>query len=449
MDGPLNYDDVVHDLIAQMLGELHKRDATDQLDFKKLKIKRDKEESAAEREQRETIEAQDAARKLVSLPGKRSVPALAQLFRATWDKPDTVAGAVKASYYSGWALSRIRHADAARALLPALLSNTARSELRHFAVDALGNEKSPECVKALQKVAITDTDIEIRKKALGQLMVIPEYWTESEPIFLKSLSDLDPDIRTLAAKACHFSHTFTSCNEKLVELLESDPVSGVRMLAMLTLGRARYKLAQPALVRVLENPATEEKLRKVALSSFCQITEIAFSKPDNALAWWKKEGELKFTETERREKEKEEALKQLEETEKRERKDALKKINTEAASAPAPLPIPGMNSLNAPQVPFQFAPSNSNGPAPLMLARPNAEPERPAAPKPAPPAPAPIAKPKVELLPDVPEIKEEKKPTAPEPAKVTTPAPRKPDSPRLPGETERMYQRRLAQERGE
>lgn len=362
LNSPAAYDDVVHELMRQLLeGGTNPADAPDDklLNDSKIKIKREHRETSEEREQREQVTAQDAARKLASL-GKRSVPALTQLLRASIDKPATTKGAVKATYYSVWALARIRTSDASRALLPLLANTGARTELRYMAVEAAGWEKNADGIHALQKVALADPDLEMRKKAFSQLTMIPEFWQNSEPIFLKGLSDPDGEIRTLAAKACHFSHIFVSANDTLVELLERDPVPAVRTFAMLTLGRMKYKPAQPALMRVIENQGTDEKMRKVALNALSLISEIPFTKSDSAVAWWKREGAAKLVEAEKRENAVREKLKALEESEQREKHEGALKVRAEAAEKKSFADTGAMPPL---------FPANPDAPKPLMLAR--------------------------------------------------------------------------------
>lgn len=374
LNSPAAYDDVVHELMRQLLeGGKDPGEAPDDkfLNDSKIKLKREHRETSEEREQREQVTAQDAARKLASL-GKRSVPALTQLLNASIDKPATTKGAVKATYYSVWALARIRNSDAARALLPLLANTSARTELRYMAVEAAGWEKNADGIRALQKVALADPDLEMRKKAFSQLTMIPEFWQNSEPIFLKGLSDPDGEIRTLAAKACHFSHIFTSANDTLVELLERDPVPAVRTFAMLTLGRMKYKPAQPALMRSIENQNADEKMRKVALNALSLISEIPFTKSDSAVAWWKREGAAKLVEAEKRENAVREQLKALEESEKREKHESALKVRAEAAENKAA----GDSAAMQPSFPV-----NDGAPKPLMLAKKTAQSE-PAQPPP-------------------------------------------------------------------
>lgn len=296
MSAPANYDEVVRDLIDQLMNRRAMDKNKEGLKSLKNKKREDEQRDVSSEKEQFTINAQDAARKLASL-GKRAVPDLSILFKANYNRPAKEAGAERAAqvaYYAAWALARIRTAEAARTLMPLMTDPAAPADMRIIAVDAAGWEKSEDGVAALEKVATGDTSIEMRTHALGQLAMIPEYWQRTEPIFVKALSDPIEEIRVQAAKACHFSHRFSSANAKLVELLEKDPVPAVRMYAMLTVARLRVVKAEPALVRVLQQPSVDEKLSKQALVAMSGITGISFRNAESVAAWWEKSGQKEF-----------------------------------------------------------------------------------------------------------------------------------------------------------
>ena len=302
MSAPAKYDEVVHDLIEQLLNKRVPVKSKEPLRLKKKK--EDEERDAATEREQFTVNAQDAAKKLAGL-GKRAVPDLTFLFRTNYNHTAKDAGAERAqqiAYYSAWALARIRSIEAARALIPLMTNPAAPPDLRLIAVDAAGWEKSAEGVAILEQAASSDSDMEIRKHALGQLSMIPEYWLRSEPIFVKALSDPSEEIRVQAAKACHFSHMFASANGKLIELLEKDPSPMVRLYAMLTVARLKVQKAQPALIRVLKQPDADDKTRKQAFNAMVAITDVPFRSVDNIMAWWEKSGRNDFETVARNEK---------------------------------------------------------------------------------------------------------------------------------------------------
>src|SRR6185295_16368905 len=100
------YDEVVRELVEQLLDfkigsktrELRGRSGTDT-----------KSENGIADIETYTTNAQDAARKLIAR-AKRSVPALAQLFKINYAKPDKGTEgqqAVQVTYYSAWVLAHI------------------------------------------------------------------------------------------------------------------------------------------------------------------------------------------------------------------------------------------------------------------------------------------------------------------------------------------------------
>jgi len=323
--GSANYDEVAHELLEQFLNfkitnqkaEVH----ASKLSYKEAREARAKEAKEAKEAKAAaknapakpdeysiadmdayTVNAQDCARKLVSL-GKRAVPETAELFRASYAKPEKAADALQTAqvtYYTAWVLSHIRLAEAAKPLIPLLTNTAARSDLRVIAVDAAGWEKLDEGVALLQKIAVIDPDTEVRKRAVGQLSMIPEHWVQSEPVFVRLLDDPNEDIRTQAVKACHYAHIFLSANPKLVQLIEKDESPVVRQYALLTLARLKVREAQPALIRMLAKIDLDEKIRKQALATLVSISGVPFRDVDGALSWWAKQGKEEFEAIEKR-----------------------------------------------------------------------------------------------------------------------------------------------------
>ncbi len=81
---------------------------------------------------------------------------------------------------------------------------------------------------------------------------------------------------------------------KLLELLEKDPVPGVRLSAMLALARMKVQAAQPVLIRILQQTDLDEKIRKQTVGALVDITEIPFRNTESALMWWEKEGKAAY-----------------------------------------------------------------------------------------------------------------------------------------------------------
>jgi hypothetical protein len=295
MTGPTDYADVVHDLVAQ-LNDFQFGAKTKDLNGIRARDAKAGGESGFADFDAYTSNAQDAARKLVSV-GRAAVPELTLLFKANYLKPDKGsdgAQAAQVTYYSAWALARIHVAEAAQALTPLLTNASARSDLRLIAVDAVGWEKSDDGAAVLQKVAATDPEPEMRKRALGQLTMTREFWATSEPVFVRALSDPSEDIRMQAVKACHFAHFFLSANSKLIELIEKDSSSTVRIFAMLTLARLKVRHALPALIRVLAQNDADEKIKKQALMTLSAISGVSPRNADGALIWWEKAGKQEY-----------------------------------------------------------------------------------------------------------------------------------------------------------
>ena len=234
--------------------------------------------------------AQDAARKLVAL-GRKSVPLLSDAFGRNFDKKNSNPQVL---YYTTWALSNIRAAEAARVLLPLLKNDKSPLDLRTLAVEAAGMEKLDEGITALEKVATSDTDIELRKKAYTNLSVMPAYIKQAEKLFVDALSDPNDDIRTLAAKQCYFTHFYVSGVDKLIELAEKDTVPAVRGFSVQALARMRVKKAVPALKRIVVNEDNAVPLRQGALRGLQVITGYTLKDFAAVEPWWKKNGEKEF-----------------------------------------------------------------------------------------------------------------------------------------------------------
>lgn len=276
LSAPANYDEVVRDLIRNL--------------------------------SKDNVTAQDAAQKLSRL-GRRSVGVLAEVFAASFVPPpekkeDGTApvlakkGDPQLAYYSAWALSRIKLADAARPLLPILKSEAVSPDLKVLAIESLGLELVEEGGDLLQKVAAEDPDLEMRKKALSQLMIMPNFWIKSEKLFVTALSDPDEDIRTLAAKQCMYARVYLTATDKLIEMSENEPGSLARTNVMLALSRMRVRKAVPALVRTAVNPETPDGMLKLALRTLNAITGVSLKDGPAVETWWKKFGAQEYAKLE-------------------------------------------------------------------------------------------------------------------------------------------------------
>lgn len=250
---------------------------------------------------RDATTAQDAAAKLSRL-GKRAIPALAESLKAnlvpepppgTAPPPDAKAKQ-QITFYTALALSRIKSADAARLLLPILGNSKAGPELRTVALDAYGLELLPEGAAALQKIAAGDPDLQMRKKAFGQLALMPNFWAQSEKLVLDALSDPDDDIRALAAKQCWFARIYQSTVDKLIELAEKDTVPAVRSHALLALSRMRIPRAVPAAVRICLKPDLSPAEQRQALYVLSELTRVGLKDSNAVEAWWKKSGQAEY-----------------------------------------------------------------------------------------------------------------------------------------------------------
>jgi HEAT repeat protein len=255
---------------------------------------------------KDAASAQDAAYKLSKL-GRRAVPVLQELLQRNQNAREPkgesandhrAVAAYQQSrqivYYCTLALSRIKHADAAKALIPFLKNDKAPVELRTMAVEALGMELLEEGGAALVEVATKDDDLNIQHKALIQLSVMPNFWVASEKLFVDALSSPDDDIRTLAAKQCYFARVYLSAAPKLIELAQKDSNPNVRTQAMLALGRMRIQKAVPPLVAMLADETAGERDRDLALRTVVTITGIGFKDAASVSGWWTRQGEKEF-----------------------------------------------------------------------------------------------------------------------------------------------------------
>ena len=258
MAAPTNYDEVV----ASLIGNLDK----------------------------DKVVAQDAARKLVNL-GKRAVPILSDMYAANSHKPTANKQVL---YYTVWALSQIRFADAAAPLLPMVNDEKADPELRNLAIDAEGLERLDDGPLALQKLAMGNGDIDLRKKAFSRLSLMPNFMGKAEKLFVSGLSDPNDEIRTLAARQCYFAHMYLSATDKLIELSEKDPQLQVRAFSILALSRMRVQRAVPVLVRICTAPETPQKLQESALRALQVLTGATLKDPSAAEKWWKERGQKQF-----------------------------------------------------------------------------------------------------------------------------------------------------------
>ena len=267
---------------------------------------------------RDPTTAQDAAYKL-SRMGKRALPVLTDVLKASYtvpppaldddkksepakkvDKPETPAEREKRqlAYYSALALSKIKLADAALPLLPILQSDRAEPLLRLIAVEALGLEFLPEAGAVLQKVAAGDADLQLRYKAYGQLMIMPNFWIASEKLFVDALSDPDDEIRGLAAKQCMYARVYLTAADKLIAMAEREPLPAVRNHAMLALARMRVTRAVPALYRVATSGENSAGVQQAALRTLNQITGMTFKDVAAMQNWWTRLGEKEFAKLE-------------------------------------------------------------------------------------------------------------------------------------------------------
>lgn len=256
---------------------------------------------------KDRVSAQDAAIKLSRL-GKRTVPVLQEIMSANIRAREPKGEAAKdprqnaaylqarqLTYYSVLSLSRIKHADAGRTLLPILRDPKALPELRALALEALGLELLEDAGPVLQEIAANDADPQYRKKALLQLSIMPNFWVQSEKLFVDALSSPEDDVRLLAAKQCYFARIYTTSADKLIEIAVKDTNSEVRMQAMLAIGRMRPLRAVPPLTKLLLEDATLNDRDKLQIvRTINAVTGIQFKDANAVDAWWKRQGEKEY-----------------------------------------------------------------------------------------------------------------------------------------------------------
>lgn len=238
--------------------------------------------------------AQDAARKLATF-GKRAVPALSAVLTSALAKKKLDGVDV---YYTVWALVKIKSPDAGRALVPLLKDDKMKAELRSMAVEAIGLEFSDEGVGALMALATADADAAVRRKAFGQLSMIPTRWGACEKLFVDALSDDDSDIRALAARQCYFARIYVSGIDKLIALSEKDPVPAIRSQAMLALARMRVKKAVPALVRSAVAEDADNLVHTSAFNALSMLAGTNLKDAKSVQTWWTRFGEKEYAKLE-------------------------------------------------------------------------------------------------------------------------------------------------------
>jgi len=254
---------------------------------------------------RDSSTAQDAALKLAKL-GKRAVPVLSELLSANLPPPPPPAGTPppetkgnpQLAFYSVLALSRIKAVDAAKPLLPLLGNEKGSPELRTLALEALGLELLADSAPVLQKIAASDPDTQLRKKAYAQLSVMPAFWVKAEKLFVDALSDPDGEIRTLAARQCYYCRIYLSATDKLIEVAEKDAEPAARLNAMLALSRMRARKAVPALARLVSSADTPPAAQQQALRALNAITGVTLKDAAAVQNWWKKLGEAEYAKLE-------------------------------------------------------------------------------------------------------------------------------------------------------
>lgn len=256
---------------------------------------------------KDRVSAQDAAIKLARL-GKRTVSILAEIMNANIRAREPKGEAAndprqnaaylqsrQLTYYSVLSLSRIKHAEAGKILLPLLKDPKALPELRALAIEALGLELFEDAGAVLQQIAGSDADPQFRKKALLQLSIMPGFWVQSEKLFVDALSSPEDDVRLLAAKQCYFARIYSTAADRLIEIAVKDSNSEVRMQAMLAIGRMRPQRAVPPLVKTLSEDVTLNDRDKLQIvRTINAVTGIVFKDASGIDAWWKRQGEKEY-----------------------------------------------------------------------------------------------------------------------------------------------------------
>jgi len=256
---------------------------------------------------KDRVSAQDAAIKLARL-GKRTIPILTEIMNANIRAREPKGEGAKdprqnaaylqsrqLTYYSVLSLSRIKHAEAGKILLPLLKDQKALPELRALTLESLGLELFEDSGPVLQQVAAHDADPQFRKKALLQLSIMPGFWVQSEKLFVDALSSPEDDVRLLAAKQCYFARIYTTAVDRLIEIAVKDSSTEVRMQAMLAIGRMRPQRAVPPLVKMLaEDTSLNDRDKLQIQRTINAVTGIQFKDANGIDAWWKRQGEKEY-----------------------------------------------------------------------------------------------------------------------------------------------------------
>ena len=251
--------------------------------------------------------AADSAVKLGGL-GKRALPALVDTITSYYGKMKDDAKTKnnpKAALneqvvlYAAIAIARIKSADAGKALLPMLTDTKANSNIRYTCVTANGLEFSDDAVAALQKIAASDPDIEMRRKAYNRLTSMPKQWVNSQKLFLDALNDDDLEIRTIAAKQFYFAApVYRDAVGDLVAFVEKEKSEAPRVQAILAIGRMRAGEAIPALMRVYSSDETTPKVQQVCMRAINDIAGMNFKDGPALQTWWTKFGDKQYSKME-------------------------------------------------------------------------------------------------------------------------------------------------------
>lgn len=235
------------------------------------------------------VEAQDAASKLAQI-GKPAVPMLADLVER--------GPTEKVRYYATMALSRVRDASAADALLPLVSDVEKPRELRLMAIDAAAGSNSDSAAAVLAKLAGSDDDAELRMKALQSISVMPVAWRDGEEMFVKCLDDPDDEIRLLATKVCFYAAAvrivYGAAEPRLLAMVERDSLVSVRCQALRALSRMKSGRAVSLSVRLLSDPLTAGAMRRQAMAAVRTITEVPLRDEAGVLRWWEKYGKARY-----------------------------------------------------------------------------------------------------------------------------------------------------------
>lgn len=234
-------------------------------------------------------EARDASTKLSQI-GKKAVPILADLLER--------GPSNQVKFYSAVALSRIRHASAAQAMLPVLTAKDASREMRLLAIDSAAGSGLDEATKPLAELVETGEDAEVRMKALQALSVMPVAWRDCEDLFAKTLLDPSEEIRLLGAQVCFYAAAvkivYGAAEPTLLELTEKDLSSTVRCRCLRALARMKSARAVALSVRLLDDIATPRELSRQALTTIQTVTEVPVQDAAAVQRWWEKHGKERY-----------------------------------------------------------------------------------------------------------------------------------------------------------